>query len=158
MKQLYVFICVLMLTSCEYFNVKKTTSEAILTEELQTFNWKNVDQYPTFANCDSSKTRSESISCFQNTLVNHINSYLQKEIIVVTQDVTDTLQLEFQVSRLGKLSLKEAKIDSVTLVEIPNIKSLIHESLDSLPKIFPAIKRGQQVTTEFNLPIIINVN
>lgn len=158
MKQLFVLILVLTLTSCEYFNVKKTSSEAILKEELQTFNWKNVDQYPTFSNCDSSQTKSESISCFQSTLINHINSYLQKEIIVVTQDVTDTIQLQFQISRLGELSLMDAKIDSVTLLEIPNIKSLLHESLDSLPKIFPAIKRGQQVTTEFNLPIIIHVN
>ena len=157
MKQLYVFILILMLSSCEYFNVKKTSSEAILNEELQTFNWKDVDQYPSFSSCDSSKTKSESITCFQNTLINHINSYLQKEIIVVTQDVTDTIQLQFQVSRLGELTLKNAKIDSITLLEIPNIKSLLHDSLDSLPKIFPAIKRGQQVTTAFNLPIIIDM-
>jgi hypothetical protein len=147
-----------MLTSCEYFNVKKTSSEAILNEELQTFNWESVDHYPTFSKCDSSKTKNESIACFQNTLVNHINAYLQQEIIIVTQDVTDTLQLHFQVNRLGELTIKEAKIDSITLVEIPNIKSLLHESLEALPKIFPAIKRGQQVTTEFNLPIIIHVN
>lgn len=158
MKELYVFILVLMLTSCEYFNVKKTSSETILQEELQTFNWKSVDHYPSFSNCDSAKTKSESIACFQSTLVNHINSYLQKKTIVVTQDVTDTIQLQFQVSRSGELSLMDAKIDSLTLLEIPKIKSLLHESLDSLPKIFPAIKRGQQVTTEFNLPIIINVN
>lgn len=158
MKHFFVFIILFTLNSCEYFNIKKTTSEAILKEDLQTFNWQSVDQYPSFSNCDSSKTKSESIACFQSTLINHINTYLQKEIIVVTQDVTDTIQLQFQVSRLGELSLMDAEIDSLTLLEIPNIKNLLHESLDSLPQIFPAIKRSQQVTSEFNLPLIIHVN
>ena len=54
--------------------------------------------------------------------------------------------------------LKEAKIDALIIEEIPNINVLINQSLDSLPQIFPANKRGQQVTTEFNLPIIIKVN
>jgi hypothetical protein len=52
----------------------------------------------------------------------------------------------------------EAKIDSVTLHEIPNIKELLKNSLDSLPEIYPAIKRGQQVKTAFTLPVIIQVD
>ena len=65
--------------------------------------------------------------------------------------------LQFQVSEKGNLTLLTFEVDSVTIQEISNIKSLIHKSLDSLPKIFPAIKRRQQVKTEFELPIIINV-
>ena len=40
---LFVLIC-LVLSSCNYFDVKKTSSEEILKEELQTFNWKDVDE------------------------------------------------------------------------------------------------------------------
>ena len=158
MKHFFVFITLFSLQSCEYFNVKKTSSEAILNEELQTFNWQAVDDYPSFSICDSSKTKTEIISCFKSTLINHINAYLKKEIIIVTQDVSDTILLKFQVSNLGELLLMDAKVDSITIQEIPNIKDLLSNSLDSLPKIFPAIKRGQQVTSEFNLPIIIHVN
>ena len=158
MKQFYVFILVLLLVSCEYFNVKKTSSEAILKEELQTFNWEDVDEYPSFSVCDSSTTKKESEVCFQNVLVNHITSFLQEEVIVVTQDINDTILLKFQINKLGNLLLKEAKIDALIIEEIPNINVLINQSLDSLPQIFPANKRGQQVTTEFNLPIIIKVN
>ena len=53
MKKISVLLCVLILSSCEYFNVKKTSSEAILKEELQTFNWNEVDAYPSFSDCDS---------------------------------------------------------------------------------------------------------
>lgn len=158
MKHIFVFILFMLLVSCEYFNVKKTTSEAILKEELQTFNWNDVDIYPSFSACDSLKTKDEKTSCFTEILTNHILRYLENEPIIVTHDVKDTINLEFQVSETGILSLLEVKIDSLTIQEIPNIKYLIHSSLDSLPKIFPAIKRGQQVKTEFKLPIIIQAN
>lgn len=158
MKQIWFFLFIIILTSCEYFNVKKTSTETILKEELQTFNWNDVDEYPNFSICDSLDLKEEKKLCFQYHLTKHISDYLKKEVIVVTQDINDTMMLEFQVSKTGNLFLTQFKIDSTTLHEIPNIKSLLNKSLDSLPKIFPAIKRGQQVTTEFKLPIIIKMD
>ncbi|MBP0905668.1 hypothetical protein ACFSKN_16490 [Mariniflexile gromovii] len=158
MKQICVFILVLALTSCEYFNAKKTTPEAILNEELQTFNWNDVDVYPTFSECDSIETKNGKTTCFTEVLTTHILEKLQKDSIVVTQDVTDTINLKFQVSETGILSLLNIDTDSLIMKEIPNIEALIYSSLDSLPKVFPAIKRGQQVKTEFELPVIIQAN
>lgn len=158
MKQICVFILVLALTSCEYFNAKKTTPEAILSEELQTFNWNDVDVYPTFSVCDSIETKNDKTTCFTKVLTSHILEKLQRDSIVVTQDVTDTINLKFQVSETGVLSLLNIKADNLIIKEIPNIEALIYSSLDSLPKVFPAIKRGQQVKTEFELPIIIQAN
>lgn len=158
MKQICIFLLLLMLCSCEYFNVKKVSSETILKEELQTFNWNDVDEYPSFSVCDSTSTKQEKKACFEGTLTGFITSYLQKDAIIVTQDIHDTINLNFKVTERGDLILLDTKIDSLTNNEIPNIKQLLTESLDSLPKIFPAIKRGQQVTTEFTLPIIISAN
>jgi hypothetical protein len=138
--------------------VKKTSSEAILEEELQTFNWNDVDEYPSFSLCDSLSIKEDRKGCFQSVLTIHIWEFLKSKKLVVSQDIRDTIILNFQVSEKGSLNLLDAKIDSLTLQEIPDINKLLEQSLDSLPKIFPAIKRGQQVTTEFKLPIIINVN
>lgn len=157
MKQLCVFILVLMLSSCEYFNVKKTSSEAILNEELQTFNWDEVDIYPTFSVCDSLSTKKDKAFCFESVLTNQILNFLKEKSIVVTEDINDTIHLKFKVSETGKSTLDTFFVDSITLQQIPDIKLYIRESLQSLPKIYPAIKRGQQVKTEFELPIIINV-
>lgn len=143
--------------SCEQFKIKKTSSEAILKEELQTFNWQEVDAYPSFSKCDSLETNEEKSLCFSELLTNHILNYLQQEQIIVSQDINDTINLDFQVSEKGELMLLHSEIDSIVKVEIPAIERLIKESLEALPKIYPAIKRGQQVRTEFNLPIIINV-
>lgn len=157
MKYALVLLICLPLTSCKYFEAKKTSSEAILKEELKTFNWDEVDIYPTFEACDSTTTKPAKKVCFERLLTAHIMAGLQKETIVVTQDIHDTLNLEFKISEQGDLSLSDFAVDSVTLAEIPNIKSLIHSSLDSLPEIFPAVKRAQKVKTSFNLPIIIDV-
>ena len=158
MRQTCLLLLFLALASCEYFNVKKTSSEAILKEELQTFNWNDVDEYPSFSVCDSLTVKAEKKTCFQQVLTSHISGFLQDEIIIVTKDISDTLVLNFQVSETGNLKLIDAKIDPLTIAEIPNIKSLLTKSLDSLPRIFPAIKRGQQVKTAFELPIIVKVN
>lgn len=158
MRPTCVLLLFLMLSSCESFKVKKTSSEAILKEELQTFNWNDVDEYPSFSLCDSLTLKAEKQACFQAVLSAHISNFLQAEMIVVTKNVNDTVVLNFRVSETGALQLTDAKIDSLTLAEIPNIESLLAKSLDSLPPIFPATKRGQQVTTAFELPIIIQAN
>lgn len=158
MRIFLVCICVLMLNSCEYFNVKKTSSEAILNEELQTFNWNDVDEYPNFSECDSISIKEDRKICFQSVITLHIWEFLKNEKLVVSQDINDTIILSFQLSENGDLKLVNTKVDSLTLQEIPEINKLFYKSLDSLPKIYPAIKRGQQVKTEFSLPIIIHVN
>ena len=76
----------------------------------------------------------------------------------MTQNIEDTLLLQLQISEKGLLSVLNIEVDSLISQEIPNIKDLLQHGLDSLPKIFPAIKRGQQVKTEFKLPVIISVN
>ncbi|GAL66757.1 hypothetical protein [Jejuia pallidilutea] len=158
MRQFVVILFVFTIISCEYFNVKKTSSDAILKEELQTFNWDDVDTYPTFTVCDSLTSKTDKKDCFQYTLTSNITAYLQKQMIVVTKDVNDTLVLKMTVTNTGKIKLLEAKMDALTQQEIPELEALLFKSLDTLPEIFPAIKRGQHVTSEFELPLIIKVN
>ncbi|RAJ18153.1 hypothetical protein [Olleya aquimaris] len=158
MKQIAVLLVFFLLVSCQYFDVKKTTPEAILSEELKTFNWNEVDNYPSFEVCDSLQSKMESKQCFETTLANHISKILQTETIIVSQDINDTIMLSFLISEKGELNINSIKMDSITSQEIPNIETLITDSLNTLPKIFPAIKRGQQVKTQFKLPIILQVN
>ncbi|WP_248722040.1 hypothetical protein [Seonamhaeicola sp. ML3] len=137
--------------------MKKTTSEAILNEELKTFDWNDVDTYPSFSACDSLISKSEKKQCFEHYLSSHILKSLESELIVVTQDIHDTLELYFNVSEKGDLTLLNTKIGSLTISEIPNINALISESLDSLPEVFPANKWSIPVKTAFKLPLVINV-
>lgn len=158
MKQLCSILICLVITSCNYFDAKKTSSEVILENELLTFNWNEVDEYPMFASCDENASKEDKKQCFQNTLSDIITQKLQRDTLIVTQDINETIYINFEISKEGLLSLITIKADSITLQEIPNIKELLYKSVDSLPKIYPAIRRSQQVKTAFTLPVIIQVN
>lgn len=132
--------------------------EDLLEEELQTFNWNEVDTYPTFSNCDSMTSKEDNKICFQNTLINGVNEFLAEQNIIVTNDVFDTIRLHIVIDKQGVLEVESMKIHDETVQEIPHIDSLLRQSLKSIPKIFPAIKRGQQVTTTFELPVIVRIN
>lgn len=158
MKYTLLISLLLVLVSCDYFDVKKTTSEAILKEELKTFNWTEVDAFPTFSVCDSVTIKTEKEACFKSTFITNITDYLLAQNLVVTHEVSDTLHVDFNISDTGEASVIAIKVKDETVAQLPQIKELIIKSTQTLPQIFPALKRGQQVTTQFKLPVIIKVN
>ncbi|MCA0131586.1 hypothetical protein [Winogradskyella alexanderae] len=145
-------------TSCNYFEKEKVYSEDLLKEELQTFNWNEVDTYPTFSTCDSLTRKEDSKRCFQNTLITKVNTYLNEQNLVVTNDVSDTIILQLTIDKSGNLSVESIAYKPETKMEIPEIDSLLINSLKTVPKIYPAIKRGQQVTTSFEFPVVVKIN
>jgi hypothetical protein len=132
-------------------------SQDIVKEELETFNWNEVDEYPSFDNCNTSDTKALRKQCFQTTLTNHITSQLALRKIVVTEDLNDTIEMSFFISEKGDLRILNIESNPKITSQIPEINTFLTESLNNLPQISPAIKRGQQVKTEFKIPIIIKV-
>lgn len=157
MKYVTLFFLLLCVSSCEYFDKKKVSTDEILQEDLRTFNWNEVDEYPSFKSCSSSGTKELRKQCFENTLINHITSFLIDQKIIVTKDINDTINIKFHISEKGELRVLQ--IDNSTSIknQIPEIDGFLKKSLITLPQISPAIKRGQQVKTEFKLPIHIKV-
>jgi len=145
------------MTSCDYFDKRKVNADDLLTEELKTITWNDVDEYPTFESCNQSVTKEAKKLCFENTLAGLISNKILEYRIVVEEALNDTLYLEFKVSKQGDLSILNINNSTNVKSQIPEIETYIKSSLDSLPKILPAIKRGQHVTTEFKLPLIIKV-
>tara|TARA_R100001369_G_scaffold67187_1_gene94655 strand:+ start:1000 stop:1476 length:477 start_codon:yes stop_codon:yes gene_type:complete len=158
MKPVVFLLILLLVTSCSYFEKKKVYSEDLLEEELQTFNWNEVDTYPTFSSCDSISIKADFKACFQNTLVTHVNHFLEAQNIVVSEDINDTIRLKITIDSKGILEVKTIDFKSETAIQIPEIDSLLRQSLKGIPTIFPAIKRGQQVTTAFELPVIVKID
>lgn len=158
MKYIRFVIFCLIFTSCDYFNVKKTSSDQILKDELQSFNWNDVDEFPTFSSCDSSSTKQGKKHCFESTLANYILTELSQEKMIVSHDLNDTIIIDFRLSAKGEISIINIKIEEETARILPNLEEQLKLSINSLPEIFPAIKRGQQVTTQFKLPLIIKAN
>lgn len=154
----FLLIFIVLLTSCDYFESKKVSTEELLQEEMQAINWNDVDDYPTFSDCDGVSTNEEKKACFENYLHDLLTVHLGDQKIVVTEDISDTVILKIHIDKTGQFSIKNIVMDSVTRAQIPQLEGILRHSFDSLPKIYPAIKRSQQVATEFSLPVIVHIN
>ena len=60
--------------------------------------------------------------------------------------------------KTGEIKIFQTQTHELTKQQIPELDSILKSSLEGLPKLYPAIKRSQQVQTAFQLPIIIRVD
>lgn len=158
MKVLHFFLILVLLISCDGFETKKLQKEAVISEQLETFNWNEVDQYPSFQICDKLDLKEDKKACFETEITNHFFNVLNSESFMVNENFSDTIYLDLLISELGNLTITKRKIKSETRLLIPKIDTLLDKSIQDMPKIYPAIKRGQQVRTKFTLPILIEVD
>ena len=129
---------------------------SILEQELETFSWDEVDQYPSFESCADTINFEENKACFETTLSTYVLEVLKQNQDVVQPFVNDTVTLRFLVSNSGILSLSDVTTDASLDRSTADLKSILEKALNDLPTLYPAIKRGQHVAVEFTLPIILN--
>lgn len=153
--------------SCNYFENKKIhVNDEMVEEKLRKIDKTQVDKYPIFNDCESINGDIEAEkNCFITTLSNHITNYLIQQNLILEEEFESAFELLVEVDKNGALLIKSYTIDNHTKEIIPNIETLISDSLSSLPKIYPAIKKlpsaddnvGElvPVTTQFIIPIKI---
>lgn len=155
MKRLLLLLFLPFFTACDLFETKKVTSEEILIEEQQELNWHEVDQYPAFAECREILEEGAAKECFGKKVAAYVYARLEQKQPVVTEALHDTIMLHLIVSDEGAPEIDSVEIDSVVMHHLPKIRRWVQESIDSLPKIYPASKRGIPVATKFKMPIVI---
>ncbi|MBT8272327.1 MAG: hypothetical protein KJO77_00885 [Bacteroidia bacterium] len=158
MRYLSCLLIIICLLSCDYFEKKKISADDILEGELQSFNWNEVDEYPSFVSCDSSVSKMERRQCFESILTQHISSKIQASNFVVSEAINDTVQMAFSISSEGEIRIKAIEHSDIIKQQIPELDSILRLSIHDLPELLPAIKRGQHVNTEFILPLVVNAN
>ena len=122
--------------------------------------WSKSDEMPSFKECDEFNTNSERKACFESKIFNMIYSNLDLNEIVVSQKINDTLYLSLLIDNKGNISLTDVEnLDKLTNY-IPNFKSILNQSIEKIPVLFPATKTniGVPVSTKFKLPLIIKSN
>lgn len=144
-----------LLISCDNFLTPKKTSEEFLEEELKTINWNEVDTYPLFPNCDESDAKEQQKNCFESTLHKHINTYIQNEELISNKAVFDTLLINIEISGKSEVTISGIEGDSLTFEIFPELREHLYESIKTLPKTEPALKRGMPIKTAFILPLIL---
>ena len=61
-----------------------------------------------------------------------------------------------KVNKTGEISIESLNVSDQNINYMEIISKSFDNTVLNLPKIYPAIKRGQQVDVIFNLPIIIS--
>jgi hypothetical protein len=146
---LLITICI----GCNDFELKKISSEDVLEEELHQMNWSKIDTYPTFEACESLSQREKIKSCFEKTLSMHFSEKFPKSPLTEHLLNNDTIVISLKIDKKGLMSLQ--RLCGYNLVNKNEIESWCKETIGSLPKIYPAQKRGVPVAVNFDLPIII---
>jgi len=147
-------IALLVISSCN-FETKKISSEEVLELESKTLNWKEVDEYPAFEDCQNETELLAARECFEREVAENIYAYLSKQQPVVTESIDDPLYRYLAINSAGRPEIDSVKIDSTLNNQLPELRMWLDQSIDSLPKIYPASKRGVPVSTVFKMPIVI---
>lgn len=155
MKKFLILLLLPVYWSCNNFETKKISSEEVLDKETKTLNWKEVDEYPAFENCKNLSEKTAARKCFEKTLADSVYAFLSRRDPIVTEAIDDTLLLYLEIAQDGKPTIDSIKVDTLVTNQMPDIELWLRQSIDSLPKIYPASKRGIPVSSVYRLPILI---
>lgn len=145
------------MSSCEFFQIEKYTSDYLLEEEIQAMNWEEVDVYPIFKGCEDLE-QTDHVSCFVSSLHSKVSNGVQRYAQLHALDSLTEINIQITVAKERELSFSVDNAASLfkTASNLEAFTAYLQEGLDSLQVLEPAFKRGVPVTTVFALPIIFS--
>jgi hypothetical protein len=157
LKQYYFFLVFLLFNSCQYFEKQVPSQKELLQKELKAIDWKEVDEYPSFADCDKLDNKTQRQHCFFQYLTELIQDKLSSDTLAILYPQLDTIEVKVTIYPDAKMKFEpQFSKDSVAYDTI-KIDSILNARLIDFPKVNPAIKRGVPVKTQFILPVILKV-
>lgn len=154
MNKFLVLIVFVSLQSCQFFDKKVPDEKELLQQELKKINWKEVDQWPTFIECDSISDKENQRNCFYQMMLTQLQEKLRDDSIANLFPQLDSIQVKVTIFSDSKVKFEPVVNDSVNLNR-SQLDSIFQLRLADFPKVNPAIKRGIPVKTEFQLPVVL---
>jgi len=157
-RETLIIISFFLLNSCQFdFKIdRKISVDEFINEELKSFNWNEVDQYPVFENCLGINSISEKNICFVETITESFKENLTNNSLILNRTLVDTVNMILKVDKTAEISIESINISSQNIKYKEVISRSFNKTISNLPKLYPAIKRGQQVDVIFKIPIIIS--
>ena len=155
MRNLTILCFLFLLTACNTSASREKKTQELVNKEILSIDWEDVDQYPLFTDCDETASKQEQKQCFMTSLMKHFSKTLEESDFVVQGAIKDTVFVDFLMEASGAISLLNIDKGSVTETQLPNFDKHIKNSLNGLPKIEPALKRGIPVRAKFRIPIVL---
>jgi hypothetical protein len=157
MKRYAAFIMLALLSSCQYFEKQVPNEEELLQKRLQEINWKEVSSYPSIAECDAILDKEQKKECFFSSMARLVQEKLDIDTIAMLYPEIDTIEVKVTVFPDATLKFEPQMPQDSVLYDKVQIDSILKARLVDFPKIEPAQKEGVPVTTQFILPVILDV-
>lgn len=151
-----IFLLTLLAASCQLIDRQVPSKDELLEKELKSINWDEVDEWPSVTECDSAADKETRKACFFNFLVENIKQRLESDTLAVLYPELDTIAVKVIVNADATVHFQPHLNDSISY-SAKSIDSIIQARLSDFPKVKPALKRGLPVKTQFELPVILNV-
>ena len=153
--RIFTFIILLFfITSCDKMSFLK--SEKI--QALDTIvNFSSVDTSPSFKECDSIIDKHQKSNCFRTTIHQKIGAELQKHQFIIRDSISEIVYVDLLINSKGKIVIEAMASSEEIRIQLPELDSVLRISVDKIPNVYAAIKRGIPVTTKYRLPIKIQL-
>ncbi len=154
--RLFSFLLLMIFcTSCNKLSVFKKTNPAPVVDTILDFS--SVDVSPSFKVCDSIIEKANKTSCFRTTVHKEISKELLQHKLTIKDSISEIVFVDLIINSKGNFVLDGIQSPENIKTALPRLDSLIKVSVQKLPIIYPAIKRGIPVTTKYRLPIRIQL-
>ena len=149
-----LFLLFLLITSCDNFSFSKNKNlQAVDT----IVDYTSVDFSPSFKVCDSLIDKHQKSNCFRTTIHQKIGAELQKYQFVIRDSISEIVYVDLLINSKGKIVLEAMESSEEIKIKLPKLDSVLRISVDKIPNVYAAIKRGIPVTTKYRLPIKIQI-
>ena len=105
MRNLTIFLMLSLLTACNWSASRDEKTQELVSQEIQSIDWEDVDKYPLFDDCDETVSKQEQKKCFMETLLRHFSDTLQESEFVLHEEVRDTIFVDFMMEDTGSIRL-----------------------------------------------------
>jgi len=117
-----------------------------------------VDEYPSFKECESITTKDEKLKCFTDRLSKAYQEALNSQKLAIGGALSDTIKVTLVVSNEGVLSVKSVEASDNTLELLPDLEKILKDKTAGFGFVLTPAKKNQvSVTTEYVLPLVIDV-
>lgn len=117
-----------------------------------------VDEYPSFKECESITTKDEKLKCFTDRLSKAYQEALNSQKLAIGGALSDTIKVTLVVSNEGVLSVKSVEASDNALELLPDLEKILKDKTAGFEFVLTPAKKNQvSVTTEYVLPLVIDV-
>jgi hypothetical protein len=154
LRVLFFLLIAFFVTSCDKISFSKNDKNVVLNNSV---DFSSVDTFPSFKVCDSIIDKTKKTDCFRTTIHQKIGAELRKHAFIIKDSIDEVINVDLLINSEGVFTLDAIQSSNNIKKVLPHLDSLLRETVEKLPKIHAANKRGIPVTIKYSLPIRIKL-